>query len=119
MNQLKERLEVKLNYLQSGELLYYKDEASGELYAFVAALRSDEETIRELMSLGPTAPSCTGVPQAATNTLRGCFFIFVTLPTPKPVKLIVFPPVRKFVVDRTSGKRAYQPLLNWRTMIGW
>lgn len=52
MNQLKDRLEKKLDHLRRGELLYYKAEKSEDVYAFCFLNKSAELKIADLMTYG-------------------------------------------------------------------
>jgi GTP cyclohydrolase II len=52
MNQLKDRLEKKLDHLRRGEILFYKAEDNNEIYAFCFLNNSSEEKLAELMTYG-------------------------------------------------------------------
>ncbi|MDD7984871.1 GTP cyclohydrolase II [Lentisphaera marina] len=52
MNQLKDRLEKKLDHLRRGEILFYKAENENEIYAFCFLSNSSEKNLAELMTYG-------------------------------------------------------------------
>ncbi|WDE97008.1 GTP cyclohydrolase II [Lentisphaera profundi] len=52
MNQLKERLQKKLDHLRRGEVLYYKTEDSSDVYAFCFLKNSSAQNLTTLMTYG-------------------------------------------------------------------